>query len=351
MANVHRRGRGSPEGGQFTTKPCADDTSCSQLSLMDAAQPEIHDGGFGYLSTFRRSGKNVNHSKIAASQIAVADTAAELWYSQTSHPCDVTHDLRKDTTYEDTSIWGLNAELAKSLQKSILASMLDEPIEIYRGVKILSVPRAVASMYDGEMSAVPPEEWSRNEQVAGWNSLQPGDQIIGEGFWSTSTEQSTAISFAGITKPEIDELPVLFRIETNVGKFLPASSPLDGSYEFYKEHEVLLPHGAVYEVTNVEILTNDMPDETPDPWYSFTDEPEDPENYEQASCYRLVSLRYVETPPEAQDLQILDNMKKDDSWDEEIAEEIADYLMIYDSEGLPIGGATHPKVIAAMEDF
>ena len=310
---IKRHSKGSPGGigGRFAKGQRAAETASSKLDLSQQAVPN-HITDVSELVAYV-DGKE--HLSMAVSQAYVADTAAEMWYSQLEH--DAAADTRRHITEflrEGHTLLPLSPvaiELAKSLQYSILTAPLEKPCVVYRGIK---------------------DEGHNDYASHLAKTVQPGEMIEGNGFWSTTTDPKTAQKFCG----DYDN-PVIFQIETEAGKFLPASSSVSGSDDFYPESEVVLPHGAKYEVINKQTLANGS-------------DPDGPQEY------TLISLKYVGVSEYASAMTSLDYhndgmdgldedekqyLKEEaDEADEMLAISVMWWVNTYEEAGLPLGNYT-----------
>ena len=173
------------------------------------------------------------HRLIASSQLSTTDTMAELWYQNGSTPDTqaVVHTLRN--TESEYPLCDTTIDLAKRLQYSILNSPLMEPCVVYRGIE--SRPHGAT------------------RQIL--KTISIGSTIMSDGFWSTTTNPKVASDFA--STDNIEAIPVMFRIQTSLGKFLLTSSGEGSSKYFYREYEVVLPHNGELLVVGIDELPLD----------------------------------------------------------------------------------------------
>ena len=316
MKTYNRRPPGTKEGGQFAPGKRADTLSANPLSLQettDAKVPTADWQDFIWDDDNPKIASKVKefitpevHTELAEGQQDTADTAAELWYQNTPahYRKPVLAHLRglgKSGVMCSTAI-----ELSRNLQRSILNSPLPRRCVVYRGMEGLT------NGYVGQIA----------------NETEIGDTIRTEGFWSTTTKPSTATSFA-YSNDEISS-SVLFRIETTMGKFLQSSSDPKGvEGRFFREYEVVVPHGAIFEIVDKTELPLDT--------------------YSKAKC-TMVSLRLVgvEDDGDFDDLEeAMENAIEDDydraeqeRLDQDTRAFVQEVMTRYRKCGLPIGGNT-----------
>ena len=194
---------------------------------------DAHDN-IAHLTDLEAFTTQEEHQQIAREQTNIADTMAEMWHvlgDQSSSR--VQRRLRDlpDAPDEDNRLAPVDVKMAQRLQQSILDAQLTEPCVVYRSVK--------QSRHRENSDAF----------LASLRSLEPGNTVRGKGFWSATTEPEILNYFMGYSNTT-EAAAVILRIETPVGKFLPSSSDEAAAQEhnFYHEMEVVLPHGAQYEV-------------------------------------------------------------------------------------------------------
>ena len=301
----NRRPRG-PGGGQFTPGKVADTQQDQNLRLssgiakLECVDPVWSGTSINTVGDLKAYISEEDHCEIAEAQMNVADTSAELWYQSGFFSLreGVTEVLRGGNS-EMFKISPTAAHLAQSLQQSILASELSEPCVLYRGVQ--SLPQD----YAGQLV----------------DTIKEGDTIEGEGFWSTTTDPETAYFFASPTEQNVS---VIFRIETSVGKFLPSSSDsIVDSKAFFPEQEVLLPHGGMYEVLEKKYL-----------------EPEEDDDEDCDPCV-LISLKYLQTKEDGRFRKVAERSKTDtDANEGGVVRDVRNLMKEYNRCGLPVGTRT-----------
>ena len=304
-----RYAAGSTKGGQYRPKPHADELSTNDLRIENWNYPTTAKQGTTLVemaSNLERRLSVDDHRAVAINQSAVADTAAELWHSHCRSPEHVLSYLRGHDTREN--ITPFDVDMAKSLQKSILSADLKEPHVVYRGL-CSNLQSSTEDLTGREIHHV----------VDLILTVEPGEMLMSEGFWSTSTDPSVAVSF---TNPVVSDRPtsaVLLRIETTVGKFLPSSSSPE-SYHFHPEREVVLPHGAMFEVVAKEEIINDMDiDKRP---------------------ITLFTLKYVDVDAREAALDHLAPLELSDEEDRRVRDDVQYWINTYEQNDLPMGACT-----------
>ena len=298
-----RHSKGSRRGGRFARQARPTDVPIDPLQVSVTVQAPLWGSGKAervsdlpqYISVHEYRG-------VAASQAPIADTAAEMWHSHSLNPDEVLRRLRGLPTQGTAS--RMECHMAQRLQQSVLDATHTEPFVVYRGV---SDRRHPPSTYAKHLA----------------KTIKPGQTIQAKGFWSSSVSPVIAGHFASTF--EENHAAVLFRIETDTGKFLPASATNYGSLN--AEQEVVLPHGGEYEVLGKETV-----------------------EFDGAVSRKavLISLRYKGTKADhadlgglqaAQDVVGPDNPR---SWS--IHNELDTWLTRYENAGLPLGARTslHP---------
>ena len=315
-----RHPKGSPLGGRYARSSRPADVPTDKLTLnacidLSATAPSSAnlplwdstevDHAFDLISYVSED----QHAAVAISQLPYADTTAEMWYQVCagSQKAEVSRQLRGCD--DPQPLPSTPIILAKSLQRSILDSDVPQGCVVYRGMVNTS---------DEDM-------W----HIA--QTSQIGDRIRSTGFWSASTEPATATDFA-ICKGD-QMAAAIFRIETQKGKFLLGSSNAARSSEteLWEEQEVVLPHGAIYEVVGRQPI----------------------QSYDVANRPTLLSLRAVgiEDTGGFDSLSSVDNLDLDDlslsmlrdvtlMRGEEMRETMQRLLGEYATAGLPLGDRT-----------
>ena len=317
--NIARHGRGTIKngkkvGGQFAPHSQASDIplDASDLTLQDAStavnlrtessydEPVWGDKPILDFKDLRSYTNEQEHHDIACGQQAHADTAAELWHIKGGLSSREVQTHLRNVTDARRPLEDLEMQMAESLQKSIMASDLDEPCVVYRAIH----------SEQGNDGAI--RYLTQLEDMAG-----AGDTIKGEGFWSASTDPSVVQSFLGTFPKRV----VIFRIETTKGKFLPSSSnrtPKD-TCGFFQEKEVVLPHGASYEILDKQqVSVNPALDAT------------------------VISMRFVGVDPTEETLPSLQKAGNPASQSmKSMARHIKAMLSDYKKVNLPVGAHTY----------
>ena len=320
---IRRHPPGSRKGGRFASGQRADTVATAHLSLTADPLIDLHtdlnsdqqdvpwsNEPVAKSSELERFVSADRHVAIANSQAEVADTAAELWYAETSGFHGALRAMRGDA--DAGWMCSLEATLAKNLQSSAMDAPLDEPCVVYRGMKT----RGTYASHTRELA----------------QTLDVGDTVVSSGFWSTSSDPLTASGFAFSSNSFAQQ--IIFRISTPIGKFLPASSaPLDCN--FHQEYEVVLPHGARFEVVSKETVSNDSKGHKA------------PDNPFQAT---LISLRYLGMDESQQSLPMFDGLENPTDYHlhqyRNVCEDIDKHLSRYTETGiLPLGGRTTAPVV------
>ena len=312
-----RQPAGTPKGGQWAPSPLAMnvDTKDMRLDFWQEVRDNwdgIYDvddwgtGQVGLATNLPKSMTTEEHHHIAHSQTPICDTAAEMWLSHSRHHEHVLSYLRGDEGKEN--ITPFEIEMAKKLQDSILEAELDTKCVVYRGM-----------CSNLQSSDDAPSGRGMHHVVELVKTVDPGDMIMSEGFWSTSTDPTTAATFANPIVRDNPTTSVVFRIETPIGKFLPSSSAED-CYHFHPEREVVLPHGALFEVINKETIVNDLS--------------------RDRNKVILFSLRYIGIEDEAASLAYLTPSEFSDEDDKLVRNDVRFWLKQYERSGLPMGDRT-----------
>ena len=315
METLRRREpAGSSKGGRFAPGKVADTTESKPMKLgtTSYSQSSVQKFAWGNdkptnVSELEEYVSKEGHQDLALDQAAIADTSAEIWYSMTphSHREGVLSTLR--TVESLAPLTSSSMLLAKSLQDSILDSEQPDRYIVYRGI------RGPADSHAGHIAS----------------TVEVGDTIESEGFWSTSTSPSVCEGFAGTFFDT--NVSVMFRIDTNVGKFLPSSSNEKALRNgFYNEYEVVLPHKAKFEVVDKTVLKSNHPDRQPfimiSLQYVGTDEGDD---------FDLLRTRYKQEEVDSNDYLI-----PEDELDSELVSKVTMLTRSYRETGLPMGDRT-----------
>ena len=237
---------------------------------------------------------------VAKSQTDIADTLAEMWHAQSTSYAFETRRLmcgnKRDHYATDKSL-----ALAEKMQESILRTNHKEPYVVFRGMSD-TIGGYVTQLKD---------------------KLEVGSTFQASGFLSTSVDPKIATKFMSRYR-DTDQL--MFRIETSVGKFLPSSSMEDTT--FYSENEVVLPHGATFDVLSVEDI----------PWGSGAN----PEN----TC-TVVSLKYTGVAKGTEDLSDVKSMalqqpasRQSQHLEQDLEKELDKWMGSYQVSQLPKGKMT-----------
>ena len=213
-----RHPKGSHRGGQFAPNSLAAQSSADHLTLKTDLSKIVYPKRPMRLSDLEERIDHEEFRRIAERQMPITDTAAELW-----HITEGSRWLSALRGNPMRKISALDVMLAQNLQTSILAST--DPCLVYRGIK----------KYDEQADVL-------------FDTLEVGSLVSSVGFWSASTDPYTAQSFAShVLQSPTSERSAVLRIEAPLGKFLMAST--QRTDHLYEEHEVVLPHGTLYQVT------------------------------------------------------------------------------------------------------